>query len=149
MLSPSTSDFGSEDGSMSDLNSFDNDERVGSEIGMDPSQSFVLPTLDFSSSSLASPAPPSHLSESDIDLISYASSNDSFSDIDSHSSSSGSDSGISSTFSFYDSSSSGDGSWAQPSGYGSSRFGFGFSSEFIERFGGGRDGEEGPREHLF
>jgi len=169
-LSASASDIGSEDESMSDLSSVDADAGARLEMNMDrmdPSQSFVLPRIDFSSSSLSSPVSPNttlsprpssidsssrHLSERDVDLFSYASS-DSLSDFDSRSSS-GSDSGVSSTFfdSFHDSSlSSGDGSWAQeqqPSWYGSSRFGFGFSSEFVARLGS-EQGGEGPREHMF
>ena len=153
-LSSSTSEIGSEDGGISDLSSLDGNEEAGFEMNMDrinPSQSFVIPTLDFSSSFLTPSSPRSassfsNISDDSIDLFSYASS-DVFSDptSDSHSSS-GSDSGISSTFSFHDSSSSsGDGSWTQqPSWHGSGRFGFGFSSEFV-----GRLNSEGPRENLF
>jgi len=168
-LSASASDIGSDDGSMSDLSSFDGDDGgAGRDMNMDPSQSFVLPTLDFSSSFLAppvslnptlSPSPTSitstspRLSERDLDLFSYASS-DGLSDFDyCSSSSSDSDSGVSSTFSFHDGSSlsSGNGSWSQeqqPSWYGSSSFGFGFSSEFVGRLGA-EQGGEGPREYMF
>jgi len=160
-ISSSASDIGSEDGNMSDMSLFDGDESVGAPFEadldrMDPSQSFVLPTLDFSSSFLASPTSlrprspsfgtSSHLSESDIDLFSCTSSEV---DVDSRSSSSSSDCGDSLTSSIHGSSFSGDGSWmqAQPSWYGSSRFGF--SSEFVGRLGSELDAGVEPREYMF
>ena len=166
--SSSASDIGSDDGSISDLGSSYGDGGTGLEMErdrMDLSQSFILPTLDFSSSFLASstsssgitsptlsaPLTSSNLSDRDVDFFSYASSDEASSDIDSGWSSSGSDSGISSALSFHNSS-SGDGSWIQeqqPSWHGLSRFGFGFSSEFVGRLGGERDGGDVPREYMF
>lgn len=159
LSSSASSDIGSEDDSMSDLSSSDGNEGTGFEMTMDrvdPSQSFVLPTLDFSSSFPASSTSRvalsptrsfSDMTDNSTYLFSSASSDTSDPGSDSDSSS-GSDSEVSSTFSFHDSTSfSEDGSWAQqPSWYGSSRFGFGFSSEFAGRLS---SGEDGPREHMF
>jgi hypothetical protein len=116
---------------------------TGAMEGMDPAQSFVLPTLDFSSSFLTAQPSPSVLSPSpsSTDLFAYNSdSDDNFSD-------SGSDF------------SSGSGSWIDTSphhantasdsgpgpGPGSTWLGFGFSSDFASRVGS----EYEPREAVF
>jgi hypothetical protein len=103
--------------------------------GIDPSESFVLPTLDFSSSFLAaqSPSPP----PSSTDLFAYTSdSDDNFSD-------SGSDfSNGSGTGSWVDASSHHAGSGARETW-----MGFGFSSDFASRVGS-EYGHE-PREAVF
>jgi len=144
----------SENGSEAEAESYD-----GAGAAMDPSDSFILPTLDFSSSFLAASSPfdtsppsagLSRSSESwisDINLFAYP-----------HSSLPASPSSDSSTFSFHDSDSgsdsdsdlgSGSASWVQ---HGSSGLGFGFSfsSEFAARLGGaGGEYGEGPREVMF
>ena len=101
----------------SDLSSVEGrQEHEHQDVLLDPSQSVVLPTLDFSSSFLAvSPSPPLLSrtdSDRDIDFLSY----DNFSDVGSNSDSE---------------------SWVDTRG--PSRFGF--SSEFTARFE-----ENGPRE---
>ena len=108
-----------------------------SVVGMDPARSFVLPTLDFSSSFLAtsslSPAPSRSLSRtpSDIDLFSYANS-----ESDSDSWSDESSSYLSSTDSQVD----------PPSINGW----FGFSSEFARRTGAEQMvSQYEPRESVF
>lgn len=151
-LSSSVSDIGS----MSDLSSFEGDAETGGGFEMDrdrmdPSQSFVLPTLDFSSSSPGLEPPPTRNStsnsfdETDTDLFSYP-SDEAFSDVDIDSRS---DFGVSSTFSSSSSSSSGDESWEQSSWHGSSMLGFPFSSEFARRLAGEHDARERPREYMF
>jgi len=155
-LSSSSSACGDDDelseteSGISDLSSLYGDEEHRAEGLIDPSQSFVLPTLDFSSSFLATPHSPapspalSRTSSHSFDMFAYPES-DSFSDSDSSS-----DGGLSSTVSFHDSSSSGSAeSWEQASWHGSSRFGFGFSSEFAGRLGSGSRMEDGPREVMF
>lgn len=129
----SESDFDSEDG-MSEVDVHDTSEDLAShdagaeENRMDPSQSFVLPTLDFSSSFLAAPSPdPSPAlsrapSEADLDMFAYRSSSPGSDEIESW------EMGTSSSAE----------SWVQPSvpSRSSNRFGFGFSSNFTERMGG-------------
>ncbi|KAF7981020.1 hypothetical protein HWV62_35450 [Athelia sp. TMB] len=88
------------------------------EDHIDPSQSFVLPTLDFSSSFLASASSSPPTPASEIDMFSYAPSppaSDADWDL-------GSDGGSAE-------------SWVHPTSRASSRFGFGFSSAFAGRLG--------------
>jgi len=130
----------SEEDLFSETSSILSGEDEGSRdsvVGMDPARSFVLPTLDFSSSFLAtsslSPAPSHSLSRtpSDIDLFSYANS-----ESDSDSWSDESSSYLSSTDSQVD----------PPSINGW----FGFSSEFARRTGAEQMvSQYEPRESVF
>jgi hypothetical protein len=138
---------------------------MGTSMEIDPASSFVLPTLDFSSSFLASP--PAHMpilsprrTHSDtgtVDLstsgwgypsLSSSSASESDSDTDAFSDTSLSDFG-----SYSDSYSDLHSSWAhiQPQPSSSGGFGFGFSSAFVGRLNSAAAsaGGEEPRVDMF
>ncbi|KZP16132.1 hypothetical protein FIBSPDRAFT_921034 [Athelia psychrophila] len=137
------SDVDSEDGA-SETDAFsDADSQWASHDGgahendIDPSQSFVLPTLDFSSSFLAAPSagpsPALSRAPSEIDMLSYASLSPDATEAWETGTSSDGGSGE---------------SWAQPSVHSSSRFGFGFSSDFAGRVGAENMGLREPQPRL-
>lgn len=138
----STMDLESGNMSVSDFgrNSFEDDGHSTSSV--DPSQSFVLPTLDFSSSfPMASQSPSQHVSPirspSSEDSMDFLSDSDSFSDFGSFSEGS-LEYGIGGE----------GGSFIEPPSVSLSRMAssnwMGFSSSFSERLG-----DEGPREEMF
>lgn len=130
----SESDFDTEDGASEvgmdayPFGEVESHDAGADENQMDPSQSFVMPTLDFSSSFPASspPALSRAPSEVDIDMFAFASTSPSSDDAEAWEMATNASSDGDS-----------DESWAQPSVHShsqpSSRFGLGFSSEFAGR----------------
>ncbi|KIM87455.1 hypothetical protein PILCRDRAFT_814981 [Piloderma croceum F 1598] len=167
-LSSSVSGSVSED----DESEFGSEVEVGMGTAMeiDPASSFVLPTLDFSSSFLASP-PASmpilspHRTHNDMSTVNSSTSSWGYPSLSSSSSSASASESDSDTDAFSDTSLSDFGSdsdsnsdlglhssWAhiQPLPSSSSGgFGFGFSSAFVGRLNSAAAGEEEPRVDMF